>query len=85
MLEIKNLSIKYRDELLVSGDIRCQFGKITALTGESGVGKTTVLKIIAGESAVGEYDEYSINGLVVSGMSQQEKLDYLNRVIFYID
>lgn len=48
-IELSNVDFAYRDELILRG---CSFsvpkGKITALTGESGSGKSTVFKIVLG-------------------------------------
>lgn len=48
MLNIKNLSYKYGDNLVIdnlSYEFEC--GKVTAIIGESGVGKTTLINLIA--------------------------------------
>lgn len=48
-MEIKNITFAYKDELILD---KCSFtvekGKITAITGESGSGKSTIFKIILG-------------------------------------
>lgn len=85
MLEIKNLTIAYGKNSIVSGDISCSFGEVTALTGLSGSGKTTILKIIASLNKVGSYDKYAINNVVVSKMSPKQRKQYLAQNIFYID
>ncbi len=61
-IELSGIDFAYKDELILKG---CTFsvpkGKITALTGESGSGKSTVFKLILGlyEAQAGEI---SVNG-----------------------
>ena len=62
MIELKNISKKYEEkiELFRDFDISFEANKITALTGRSGTGKTTLLRIIAG---LDSYDSGSISGV----------------------
>ena len=49
MLEIRNLSSGYRDALVLRDfDCRIEGGRVTALMGRNGMGKTTLLKTIMG-------------------------------------
>ncbi len=48
-LEVKNLSLYYKQKwVLRDFSLSCERGKITAVTGQSGIGKTTLLKCILG-------------------------------------
>ena len=48
-IEFKNIDFAYKDEAILSNcNFKVESGKITALTGESGSGKSTVLKLILG-------------------------------------
>ncbi len=48
-IEFKNIDFAYKDEAILNNcTFTAQSGKITALTGESGSGKSTVLKLILG-------------------------------------
>ena len=62
MIEIKNLSFKYGKKTVLSNiTMNLEAGKIYGLLGENGVGKTTLLKIIAGLQKPVE-GECKING-----------------------
>ncbi|MCK4337039.1 MAG: ATP-binding cassette domain-containing protein [Candidatus Aminicenantes bacterium] len=56
-LEVKNLSLYYKQKwVLRNFSLSCARGKITAVTGQSGVGKTTLLKCILGFTQPGSGD-----------------------------
>ena len=48
ILSLKNLTIGYEDELIHSIDLQVETGDIIAIVGPSGLGKTTLLRVIAG-------------------------------------
>ena len=49
MLEIKNLTKKYADNTIFKSlDLTVQDGEVLSIVGPSGIGKTTLIKIIAG-------------------------------------
>jgi ABC-type phosphate/phosphonate transport system ATPase subunit len=48
ILSLKNLTIGYEDELIHSIDLQVEIGDIIAIVGPSGLGKTTLLRVIAG-------------------------------------
>lgn len=61
-IEVKNITFAYKDEVILKNcNFTAQKGKITAITGESGSGKSTIFKVI-----LGLYDpqegEITVNG-----------------------
>ncbi len=49
MLDIQNLTLKYGQSQILNGvSLKAQAGEVTALMGTNGVGKTSLLKAIAG-------------------------------------
>ncbi|ETJ00089.1 MAG: hypothetical protein Q611_LSC00150G0002, partial [Leuconostoc sp. DORA_2] len=49
MLEIKNLTKKYADNTIFKSlDLTVQDGEVLSIVGPSGIGKTTLIKILAG-------------------------------------
>ena len=49
MIKLENLSLKYgKDTVLDNLSYEFEEGKLTAILGESGVGKTSILNLIAG-------------------------------------
>ncbi len=76
-IEIKNLSVKYKDTVITYKNISLEAGKKYAIVGKSGSGKTTLLKTILGE--LDDYDgEILINGVA------KEKQDVLFDDIAYV-
>lgn len=62
LLKVTNLSKAYGGEQVLSGvSLRVEKGKTTAILGQSGCGKTTLLKILAGLEALDSGD-ISLNG-----------------------
>ena len=53
MISVKNLSFKYGNNIIIDNlDYDFPPGKLTAITGKSGVGKTTLLNLICGLTSV---------------------------------
>lgn len=64
MLEVKNLSFDYNDiQIFDSIDIKLQPGKIVALVGPNGVGKTTFMRIVSGLLPIQKNTEIKINNI----------------------
>jgi ABC-type multidrug transport system ATPase subunit len=76
IIEMSNVSYAAQNRLLVS-DISCRFeeGKITALIGPSGGGKSTVLKLSAGLFAP-DKGKVMFRGMDVHRMSRSENLAF---------
>ena len=78
LVAVEDLHFKRGDRLIFDGiDIEIQRGKITAIMGPSGTGKTTLLKIIAGQLRPGS-GSVSVDGLDVHALSR-ERLFALRR------
>lgn len=50
LIEVKNLTFKRGERVIYDNlNLKIQQGKITAIMGPSGIGKTTLLKLIGGQ------------------------------------
>lgn len=85
-MEIKNLTKKYSTKTVFE-DFNCYFdkGKITAIMGESGVGKTTLLNVIAGLTDfigeinnIGKISYIFQNDRLVPNLTVEENLKIIN-------
>ncbi|MCG6199730.1 ATP-binding cassette domain-containing protein [Psychromonas antarctica] len=71
-LVIKNLSFARNNRLLFDNlSFEFERGKITAILGPSGIGKTTLLKLIGGQLPA-DSGEIVFNGLVINNCSNKE-------------
>ena len=78
LVAVKDLHFSRGNRLIFDGvDIEIQRGKITAIMGPSGTGKTTLLKLIAGQLRP-EAGSVSVDGLDVHSLSR-ERLFALRR------
>lgn len=77
MLIVKNLEIRYKetDFVLKNINLKIARGEMTALLGENGTGKSTILKVIAG------LEEYSAGEILLNGKSY-EMLQSKERSLF---
>jgi phospholipid/cholesterol/gamma-HCH transport system ATP-binding protein len=77
LVELRNLSFGYGERLILDGaSLTVPRGKVTALMGASGGGKTTVLRLIGGQNRAqkGELRLYGSGGYVDVGLLDQEQL-----------
>jgi len=78
LVAVKDLHFTRGDRLIFDGiDIEIQQGKITAIMGPSGTGKTTLLKLIAGQLKPNA-GSVNVDGLDVHSLSR-ERLFWLRR------
>ena len=78
LVAVKDLHFTRADRLIFDGiDIEIERGKITAIMGPSGTGKTTLLKLIAGQLKP-DAGSVSVDGLDVHSLSR-ERLFWLRR------
>lgn len=76
MLEIKNLTKKYADNTIFKSlDLTVQDGEVLSIVGPSGIGKTTLIKILAGlETADSGEIKLNHDVLVVDGSRSDAKV-----------
>lgn len=72
-LTVKDLSVGYGSELIVKAfNLHAEAGQIVALTGESGSGKTTILRTLAGLE-VPEKGQILLTGSDITGLSPEKR------------
>ena len=83
IIELKNISFTAQDNRKIVQDVSVNFaeGKITAIVGPSGGGKSTILKISAG-LLVPDSGEVLYNGKNISHMNRAENLDFRRESAF---
>ena len=81
MLVIKNMSIRFENEILNNASFTCRKGEIVAISGPSGSGKTSLIKFIIGDlknqSGTILYNNVCIN--------DNNRHNFLFNVVTYID
>lgn len=80
-IEIKNLSYKYPDTdeyILRNVDLDIELNSINGIVGKSGIGKTTLLKIIAGLLLPNEGNVF-IKGMTIKEFRVQGKIGYMSQ------
>ena len=72
LIEVKNLSFKRGERIIYDGiDLSIRKGKITAIMGPSGTGKTTLLRLIGGQLKP-EQGQVLLDGQDIGKMSRKE-------------
>lgn len=82
MIEIKNLNLSYGNQIIFKNDnIRIDENKVTVISGKSGCGKTSLLRILALEDI---NHEYYLNGHDISE-SNQESIELIkkNHIVYF--
>lgn len=77
MLEIKGIHITYDRELFRSFDFSCTSHQITAISGESGTGKSTLLHIIS--QKITAYEQYLLDGKEITSNLLWHNLFYVEQ------
>ena len=80
LIEVKNLTFK-RGERVIYDNLNLQVkkGKITAIMGPSGIGKTTLLKLIGGQ-LIPEQGEILFDGQDICRLSNSELYEVRKRM-----
>lgn len=83
MLSIKNINMSYRKPIFEGAEFTANFGEVTLIRGESGVGKSTLLEIMNGQKKK-QWGEYFINGIDVDQLTNEEKNDLFQNKMMYL-
>ena len=80
LIEVKNLTFKRGERVIYDNlNLKVQQGKITAIMGPSGIGKTTLLKLIGGQ-LYPEQGEILFDGQDICRLSNHELYDVRKRM-----
>ncbi|SFT55527.1 iron complex transport system ATP-binding protein [Lishizhenia tianjinensis] len=79
MFKLKNVDIGYKKKLVHITDLHVEKGKLYALLGKNGSGKTTFLQTLMGNLAPLK-GEYLVDGKEIQALSKREKMRYLSYV-----
>ena len=80
LIEVKNLTIKRGERVIYDNlNLKVQQGKITAIMGPSGIGKTTLLKLIGGQ-LYPEQGEILFDGQDICRLSNRELYEVRKRM-----
>ncbi|MCX2683077.1 ABC transporter ATP-binding protein [Campylobacter sp. MIT 21-1685] len=79
MLEIRNLKKNFGNIAVLKGiDLDIKKGEIVSILGESGGGKSTLLRIIAGLEKASSYDKYQCKGKIAMMFQSYALFPHLN-------
>ena len=80
LIEVKNLTFKRGERVIYDNlNLKVQQGKITAIMGPSGIGKTTLLKLIGGQ-LYPEQGEILFDGQDICRLSNRELYEVRKRM-----
>ena len=80
LIEVKNLTFKRGDRVIYDNlNLQVKKGKITAIMGPSGIGKTTLLKLIGGQ-LIPEQGEILFDGQDICRLSNRELYEVRKRM-----
>lgn len=80
LIEVKNLTFKRGDRVIYDNlNLQVKKGKITAIMGPSGIGKTTLLKLIGGQ-LIPEQGEILFDGQDICRLSNSELYEVRKRM-----
>ena len=80
LIEVKNLTFKRGERVIYDNlNLKVQQGKITAIMGPSGIGKTTLLKLIGGQLHP-EQGEILFDGQDICRLSNRELYEVRKRM-----
>lgn len=83
LIEVKNLTFKRGERVIYDNlNLKVQQGKITAIMGPSGIGKTTLLKLIGGQLHP-EQGEILFDGQDICRLSNRELYEVRKRMGCY--
>ena len=84
LIEVKNLTFKRGERVIYDNlNLKVQQGKITAIMGPSGIGKTTLLKLIGGQ-LYPEQGEILFDGQDICRLSNRELYEVRKRMGMFI-
>lgn len=84
MISIKNLNIQFNRPIINKGNLEIENGKITAISGKSGSGKTSILYKVGLLDSSYEHMSYVFNGVDINLNNDHEIADYRKYKIGYV-
>lgn len=83
MISLKNINLGYKNPLIIDGKMEFSWGQFIVICGESGCGKTTLLKLI-GLLFDRLQADYQYDGISLNQLNKNQKADFRFQHIAYI-